>query len=229
MPVYNEEQVIESTVLGWLEALRAVKSTFSLQVYNDGSRDGSLSVLTRLAADNSELSVHDKENSGHGPTILAGYRENSEAEWIFQTDSDQELSPGDFSKLWDRRRDFDFLIGRRHQRRQPPGRRLLSMLSRAAVRWLYGRGLFDVNSPYRLMRAAAFAPYFDLLPDDTFAPNVILSGVACRQGLRIIEVSIPHSAAHAGRSGFDASLLKLAATALRSFKQTLDFRRRYGG
>ena len=34
-----------------------------------------------------------KTNSGHGPTILLGYRENSDCAWVFQMDSDDEMGP----------------------------------------------------------------------------------------------------------------------------------------
>ena len=112
MPAYNEEQIIERTVNEWLIGLRNLDIDFELHVYNDGSRDGTLAKLQGLRPDNGELVVHDKKNSGHGPTILLGYRDNSDRDWIFQVDSDGEMNPEFFHLLWERRRDYDFLIRR---------------------------------------------------------------------------------------------------------------------
>ena len=69
--------------------------------------------LINSPQENKDLIVHDKLNSGHGPTILQAYRENSDADWIFQTDSDDEIGPEQFEDLWRSRDNYDFLIGRR--------------------------------------------------------------------------------------------------------------------
>ena len=42
----------------------------------------------------------------------------------------------------------------------------------------------DANTPFRLMQRAAFEPLLRELPDDCFAPNVILCGLAARAALR---------------------------------------------
>jgi hypothetical protein len=90
--------------------------------------------------------------------------------------------------------------------------------SRAAVHLLIGRGVRDVNSPYRLMRRSALLPLLDLMPADPFAPNTLLSGLAARAGLRILEVPVPHEGRRSGRGSLNAR--RLLAGVARSLRDT---------
>ena len=69
MPVYNEAECIADVVASWLRVLSAQSLRFVLIVLNDGSKDATAEVLHRFAND-SRVRVIDKQNSGHGPTIL---------------------------------------------------------------------------------------------------------------------------------------------------------------
>ena len=57
-----------------------------------GATDASEEVLRAVAEHQPNLVVDVKPNSGHGPTILRGYRRGVvTADWVFQTDSDDEM------------------------------------------------------------------------------------------------------------------------------------------
>ena len=146
-----------------------------------------------------------------------GYGE-ARGEWVFQTDSDGEMSPVHFEVLWNPRRDFDFLVGYREHRQSAAARRLVTAASRLAVKLLFGHSVRDVNSPYRLMRRTSLTKMLRCLPPTTFAPNVALAGLAGRMKLRLYDVPVPHS----GHRTVTAALnkWKLWKTALRCFRQT---------
>ncbi len=223
MPVYNEEEIIFKTINRWTQELESNKINFQIHVYNDGSRDDTLRRLKEIEKHNKALFVHNKTNNGHGPTILLGYRENSDAEWIFQIDSDNEMDPRYFSELWHKRKDYDFLIGRRDGRRSRFSRRIISLISRIAVRIFYGCGVWDVNSPYRLIKTWKFKDIFFKIPDRTFAPNVIISGIACYQkNIKIIEIPVMHQNRRTGKE--TVKKWKLFNAALKSLYQTIIFR-----
>lgn len=223
MPVYNEEGAIATVLEDWVAMLATVPDArATIHVYDDGSRDGSARILAAMAARHPQrIVVHNKVNSGHGPTILLGYREQRGSDWLFQIDSDGEIGPGKFSAVWARRRSFDFLIGRRENRRSPVARRVVTMIMKLTVWLCYGRGVDDINCPFRLMRGSVVAPYLERLPADTFAPNVLLSGLASRHGWRIYQEPV----LFAERTTGEVSIKKwkLLTAAIRSFVQTVAF------
>lgn len=227
IPVYNEQDIIGKVLDDWSRELDRLGIDFRIHAYNDGSKDGTAGVLSRYSSMHGRVIAHDKPNTGHGPTILLGYCENSDSEWLFQIDSDDEMGPESFEELWRRRGEFDFLCGSRKGHDQPLTRKAVSSVSRLVVRSIYGRGVYDVNVPYRLMRSSVFSGWFGRVPSDTFAPNVILTGMACLKKIRMFEVPVKHKT----RSTGEVSLkrMKLLKSAGKSFFQTVAFRSRLKG
>lgn len=229
MPVYNERDAIAAVLEKWDAALRQLDVDYEIRPYNDGSRDDSLAVMRSAAKRlGQRVNVRDKPNGGHGDTVLTGYREAADDgfDWIFQVDSDDEMGPEGFSNLWSRRDGYDFLVGARKGRRQPLSRRIVTLVSCLCVRILYGKGVWDVNSPYRLMRVQAFADFFKRIPPTTFAPNVILTGLAARNRLRCFETPVPQRERATGETTLKR--WKLLRAAALSFSQTVAFAFRRG-
>jgi len=221
MPVYNEEEIIEETLDVWVTELKRVGIDFKCQVYNDGSKDNTLEVIKKYAQTCPQVEFKNKENSGHGPTILNGYRENNDSEWIFQVDSDNELSPEFFETLWKNRENYDLLVGRRTARNSDIGRKIITFISRITVNVFCSRGVYDVNVPYRLMRSAVFKEYFEDIPLNTCAPNILLSGIASFKKIRIFETPISHKERSTGSVSIKA--FKLLKFSVKSFLQTIIF------
>jgi len=217
IPVYNEQEVIKEVILSWLCMLRTLKIDFVISVYNDGSTDSSLNILTELQKHNKELSIIDKANSGHGPTILEGYK-SANSKWVFQVDSDNEVKSSSFPDLWKNKENYDLVIGCR-RRKSVLTRRFISFVSSKVVRIFYGAGVKDVNSPFRLFRMDKFRNILFRIPYDTFAPNILLSGFAIRNNLRILELSVPYNPRTTGTVSIKR--LKLLQAVYRSFVQTI--------
>ncbi len=222
MPVYNEEGAIATVLTQWTEALQALGIDYKIAVYNDGSKDGTLSALQAIVQGNRRITVVDKTNSGHGPTILQGYRENLDSMWIFQIDSDGELGPEKFAELWMNRERYDFLIGNRVQRQSPLPRKITTWVSRVLIWTLYGHMIFDVNCPYRLFRTAALCKYLKQIPADTFAPNLLLAGLAVHFRLSVYQTDVVHTERQTGVVSIKR--WKLFRVALHSCAQTIMFR-----
>ena len=77
MPVFNEEACISGVVESWHDELSRNQIDFRMIILNDGSRDGTRHLLDRLEHRPGIEVIH-KQNSGHGPTILMGYRKGVE-------------------------------------------------------------------------------------------------------------------------------------------------------
>ena len=224
MPVYNEQDAIGPVLEKWDVALKTLGIDYEIRPYNDGSKDNSLAVMRQVAEKlGGGVNVRDKKNGGHGNTILTGYREAAadSFDWVFQIDSDDEMGPEKFNELWSRRNDYDFLVGIRDGRVQALPRKVISFVSRLCVRIFYGKSVWDVNTPYRLMRVSAFKDFYVRIPLTTFAPNVILSGLAARHKLRCFETRVPQHDRTTGEVSIKKwKLLKAAA---KSFWQTIVF------
>jgi dolichol-phosphate mannosyltransferase len=223
MPVYNEEECIRGVLCNWVRALNKLHVHFQILALNDGSLDQTERVTNQASVEFPEIIAVTKTNSGHGPTILMGYRRASqESPWIFQVDSDDEMGPESFYRLWNERENYDFLLGCRDRRRQPFSRKIISWISRSVIRICYGCRIRDVNSPYRLFRAAVFKDVVHQIPDNTFAPNLILSGFCSLKKLRVLEVPVPQTDRKTGEVSIKKWRLLIAS--LRAFCQTIAFR-----
>ena len=101
----------------------------------------------------------------------------------------------------------------------------MTAVARWTVRLGFGRAPYDVNAPFRLMRRELLLPLLDAIPEDTFAPNVALSGLAAASGQRIFE----HPVLHRDRAGGETSLGRRALwrAARRSLGETLAIARRW--
>jgi glycosyltransferase involved in cell wall biosynthesis len=219
MPVYNEVDCIVDVVNSWLTTLALLNIKFRIIVLNDGSRDGTKEAL-EVYKNDYRIEIVNKENSGHGPTILIGYQKAvGKADWTFQCDSDDEMKPDHFPILWEKRHDYDALFGLRTERNQSLARKLISFFSRFIVHVFFGRAVTDVNTPYRMIRSHILKQVIDYIPPNTFAPNVIISGVLSKYRLRVYEHPVPHENRKTGQ----VSIVKwrLWRAALKSLFQTL--------
>lgn len=221
MPVYNEEGAVADTLAEWTSTLDALGVAYEFRVLDDGSKDSTGAILDGLAPRYAGLHVTHKPNSGHGPTILQGYRE-SLGDWVFQIDSDRELLPDAFARFWSARDRFDYIQGYRVRRVSPLARRITSAVARGTIRLVFGTGLRDVNCPYRLMRGEWLRAAAADLPAGTLTPNVLLSGLAIRDKLRLGEEPVEHR--HRTTGTVSIRRWKLFKFAMKALWQVLRFR-----
>ena len=218
MPAYNEAGAIRDVVTGWDRQLATLGVPYEIRVYDDGSRDATGDLVAALARERPTVAAVRQTNRGHGPTILRGYHE-ARGEWVFQTDSDDEIGPEAFPPVWERRHQADLVLGCRDGRASPVARRLVTAVARWTVRVGFGARVRDANTPYRLYRRAALERLLPAVRPDAFAPNVLLTGLACSAGLRVVEVPVPHRGRRTGASSIRK--LRLLRAAALSFAQTV--------
>lgn len=221
MPVYNEEAVLD-TVLA--EVLREVLDRVpgsELVVINDCSTDQTASALERASARDSRIRVlTNSANAGHGISVRRGF-DAARGEWIFQIDSDGQVDLVQFDELWRQRANSDLLIGVRAVRHDPRHRLVLTAITRVIVSTLAGRWLRDANVPFKLLRGSLFRHLAPFIPDDAFAPSILIALGAARTGARVTEMEIRHLPRSHGQSTL--RVWRLARACLRSGWQTLRF------
>ena len=76
IPAYNESENIEKTIDQWYPVVERHndEGNSRLVIINDGSKDNTYELLQKCAATRPLLVPLDKPNGGHGPTVLYGYR-----------------------------------------------------------------------------------------------------------------------------------------------------------
>ncbi len=192
IPIYNGESGIASTLQRWREAMGGVRA--ETIVIDDGSTDGTGEVLDRLASDPAfvGLRVVHQENAGHGPAVRRGY-ESARGRWVFQADSDDEVDPLYFHRLWERREEGEFILAEREGRACGAIRRAITSIEAGLTGLIGERPLRDPNVPFRLIRSDRLQEFLGAVGADEFAPNLLMSIRALRKNWRIIVVKLPHN------------------------------------
>ena len=189
MPVYNEEQIIKKVVLDWLKI--AKKYDGKLLIINDGSTDRTKKILNDIKNINL-IKIHQK-NSGHGKTLINGYRYalRKKFNYIFQVDSDNQFSSSDFIKLWKKKDIYDFQVGYRIKRYDPNTRLLITRVLRIIILFLFHIYIKDSNSPFRLINKFALSRFMKKGHTKTVVPNIFLS-IFCYKKFKCRTVNVNH-------------------------------------
>lgn len=182
MPAYNEAENIEEVVRMWHPVVERIGGESRLVIANDGSKDNTYAKMLELQKDYPLLVPLDKPNSGHGATVLFLYRyalENG-ADYVFQTDSDGQTLPQEFSAFYESRDGYDFVIGSRKGRQDGKSRVFVTRVLRLVVWLMFHVWVKDANTPFRLMKAERLKKIMEVVPPDFFLSNVAISAIAVR-------------------------------------------------
>lgn len=179
MPAYNEEENIERVIREWYPIVERhnKEGKSRLVVFNDGSKDKTAEKGKALMKELPLLEIHDKPNSGHGPTVICAYDYaiRMGADYIFQTDSDGQTDPDEFEAFWNARSQYDGIFGLRTSRADGVGRLFVEKVISCLLKFYFGVSIPDANAPFRLMKAEVVAKYLKRLPEDYCLPNIMLT------------------------------------------------------
>ena len=193
MPVFNEEDCLESVLQEWSTELDASGIDYCLVVLNDGSTDRTAHLLRewQRKSPDGRFEFISRNNRGHGQTCLEGYRIACERKipWVFQIDSDGQCDPAYFAAVWAARLGHDVVYAHRTKRHDGPKRVLASVLVKALVRAAAGVRCIDANVPYRLMSTTMLLPLVDSVPTEFDLANIALAVQIKRAGWR--EAGVP--------------------------------------
>ena len=222
MPAYNEEAIIAETIEQWHQVVKKTGRSSRLVVFNDGSKDNTYEIMLRLKDHYPQFIPIDKPNTGHGPTCTFAYNYciNAGAEYIFQTDSDGQTSPTDFWQLWEQRNTYDFLIGYRKNRQDGLARILVSRVLKFLVWLIFGEKVKDPNTPFKLMNTDKLVSIVEVIPNDFFLSNVVISMLIVKRKEKALWLPISFKARKAG-----ANSIKLIGITKIGFKAIGDLYR----
>jgi hypothetical protein len=157
IPAYNEEGTIEEVVWRTRESL----PDFDLLVVNDGSRDATGEILSRLGV---KTATH-LCNLGYGRAIQTAikYAHSCGYDVLITLDADGQHHPEQVRALYDADIEggWDVLIGSRYVKKHdysqaPVGRQIGMRLFSLLVRAITGRRIYDTTSGLKVIRRSVF-------------------------------------------------------------------------
>ncbi len=222
IPAYNEQDNIEKCVNEWYPVVErhAANNNSRLIIINDGSKDETYQILLKLAESRPLLMPLTKPNGGHGSTVLFGYRFaiNQNAKWIFQTDSDGQTNPDEFEKFWEKRNEFDVILGNRINRGDGKDRAFVEKTVCFLLKLVFGVEVEDANAPFRLMRSDVVKKYIDLLPEDYNIPNIMFTTYFVHYKEKVLFIPISFKPRQGGTNSINfKKIVKIGIRAIKDF------------
>jgi len=202
LPVYNEEPNLPPLHAKLDEALKALDRTAEIIYVDDGSSDGSLSVLRDLARSDSRVRVVAlKRNYGQTAAMAAGI-DAAQGQVLIPMDADLQNDPADIERLLAKLDEgYDVVSGWRKNRQDKViTRKIPSMLANRLISWIGGVPLHDYGctlKAYRLESLSSVRLYGEM---HRFIPIL-----ASWEGARVAEIPVAHHPRTMGKSKYGLS------------------------
>jgi glycosyltransferase involved in cell wall biosynthesis len=217
LPAYNEEEVIASSVAATVETLERLGADYEVIVVNDGSRDRTADILTKLSEENSRVRmVSHAQNQGYGAALWTGFT-SATKDLVFLTDGDKQFDVDELEEFLPLLDGADLVIGFREPRADPLIRRLNGWGWNTIVTLLFGYTAKDVDCAFKLFRRRILERVDVHARGATFSAEFLVK--ARRLGYAIRE----RRASHFPRSAGQATGAK-PAVIVRAFRELLHLR-----
>ena len=199
IPTYNEKENIEAIITAVME----LPMEFNVLVIDDGSPDGTATIVKGLMNGKFKGRVHLVERSGKqglGTAYIAGFKWAIEhkADYIFEMDADFSHNPQDLLKLYDAcaNQGADLAIGSRYVTgvnvvNWPMGRVLMSYFASKYVRTVLGVKIHDTTAGFVCYKRHLLETIeLDKIRFKGYAFQIEMKFTAYQCGAKIIEVPI---------------------------------------
>ena len=192
LPAYDEAGLIADSILEIKKQFGAVCSDYEIIVVDDGSHDGTWTIVENMGEDNVRL-VRYPRNHGKGYALKKGLYQAT-GEFAFMMDSDMEIKPLELASYLRSLRGADLVIGsKRHPAsivRTPVMRKFLSLGFNILERLLTGVHATDTQAGVKAGRSSAFYTILPLLAVKRYAFDAELLAVATMLNYRIRELPV---------------------------------------
>lgn len=203
VPVFNEVESLEPLVAEIDAAAAALGAPYEIIFVDDGSSDGSQSVLTRIAEARPNVRLIEfRRNFGKAAALDAGFRAAA-GDVVFSMDADLQDDPAEFTAFLAKIDEgYDVVSGWKRRRLDPLDKTAPSKIFNAVVGAVSGVKLNDFNCGFKAYRAEALEDLSLYGELHRFIP-VLLHW----RGFRVGEVAVNHRARRFGKSKFGAGRL----------------------
>jgi glycosyltransferase involved in cell wall biosynthesis len=198
MPVHNEGASIKSTLEEWWTEL-SPSIDLRFIIFEDGSKDNTKEVLRELEKLYPMVLDMMDTRRGYGGAMIAGLCAST-SPYVLTSDSDGQIDPKDFWRVWKMREDFELVVGWRVDRADPFVRLLMSGSFRIYHRLLFGSRLHDPSCNLMLMKRPVIEAIVSKvgLLSEGFQWEFVAR--AMKAGIKPGEVAINHRPRASGRT-----------------------------
>jgi glycosyltransferase involved in cell wall biosynthesis len=221
LPCHDEAPNVAEAVLEASAAARANALAHEVIVVDDGSRDETLAIATRLAAaDDAVRVVVHPHNRGYGAALRSGIAAARQP-WVLLTDADLQFDLKQLAAFVPLADEHDVIVGYRIDRQDPRGRIIAAAGWNALVHRVFRLPVRDVDCAFKLIRRELLQS-LELEAEGATISTELLVGCLAR-GARLAELGVVHRARTAGRqSGTSPRVVA------RAFRELIALRRRLG-
>jgi glycosyltransferase involved in cell wall biosynthesis len=199
IPAYNEEENLVPLTSMLVETLGAVGQPYELLWVDDGSTDGTASVLQDLAAKHPAVRVTRlRRNAGQTAAMDAGFK-RARGQIVVTLDADLQNDPHDIPRLLEALQHYEVVCGIRQHRQDTWWRRISSRIANGIRRRVLGDDIVDIGCSLRAYRRHCLAPLKLYHGMHRFLP-VLLRLEGCRIG----QVPVAHHPRRFGVSKYNA-------------------------
>ena len=200
VPVYDEEE----SVVPLYDAVRAqldeIGESYEIIFVDDGSRDGSFTVLRALHERDLRVRViRFRRNFGKTPALVAGFAQ-ARGDIVFTMDADLQDDPTEIPRFLEKLAEgYDLVSGWKYPRHDPPTKTVPSYFFNRMVGFTTGVKLHDMNCGFKAYR-------HELLDDIKLYGELhrFVPVLAHQRGFRVTEVKVRHHQRKYGKSKFGA-------------------------
>ena len=197
IPVYNEEECIESVLREVFAVTGAMRQEVEVIAVDDGSTDSTPCILKRLSGEFPDLRVFRlNPNSGQSAALAVGFR-RAEGQTVVMMDADGQNDPEDIPRLVEGLTDCDMCCGYRADRKDTWSKRTGSKLANRLRSWLLSDGIIDTGCTLKAVKTS----YVRELPI-WHGMHRFIPALAMMEGAKINQVPVNHRERAAGTSKY---------------------------
>jgi glycosyltransferase involved in cell wall biosynthesis len=147
---YNEAGTIEKEIRSFHKNIIQKLPGSEFIVAEDGSKDGTTEIIQKLVKELGIIHLTSKERKGYSKALIEAVL-SAKNDYIFFSDTGLKNDPNDFWKLYEKRKDYDLIVGRKADRNDQWYRKIFTNGYNFVLRSYFNlNNVFDSDSGFRL-------------------------------------------------------------------------------
>lgn len=210
VPVFNEKKSISNVVDRIISSMQGTDINYELIIVNDGSNDGTKSVIDDLKEKYDIRVIHHPYNRGYGSALKTGIIK-SISDNICIIDADDTYPEKMIPVLYNDIETYDMVVGSRTGSSVsiPHFRKIAKWFIGKLANYLAGTKIPDLNSGLRVFKKNLALAYYNILPSGfSFTTTITLAAFSGEYFIKYIPID------YFNRSG---------KSKIRPFKHTMEF------